>query len=162
MKIIIPVSLQLMQDLIKMPADINYDVNSVFFQEEQHSGSSANYDVEILHSAEVHMEQTVASENLEMTSSLVRNDIMLLALVVQKMDSTINQTNHYPLDKYQETRLCYPVDRDLSNRQPYPPFEPLGPDHLNKSDFFGIAIPFIHMIQTGIRFSFIIICFILF
>ena len=35
------------------------------------------------------MEQTVASENLEMTSSLVRNDITLLALVVQKMDSTI-------------------------------------------------------------------------
>ena len=86
------------------------------------------------------MEQTVASENLEMTSSLVRNDITLLALVVQKMDSTINQTNHYPLDKYQETRLCSPVDRDLSNRQPYPPFEPLGPDRLNKSDFFGIAI----------------------
>ena len=33
------------------------------------------------------MEQTVASENLDMTSSLVRNDITLLALVVQKMDS---------------------------------------------------------------------------
>ena len=46
------------------------------------------------------MEQTVASENLEMTSLLVRNDITLLALVVQKMDSTINQINHYPLDKY--------------------------------------------------------------
>ena len=46
------------------------------------------------------MEQTVASENLEMTSSLVRNDITLLALVVQTMDSTINQINHYPLDKY--------------------------------------------------------------
>ena len=46
------------------------------------------------------MEQTVASENLEMTSSLVRNDIMLLALVFQKMDSTINRINHYPVDKY--------------------------------------------------------------
>ena len=32
MKIIIPVSLQLMQDLIKMPTDINYNVNSVFFR----------------------------------------------------------------------------------------------------------------------------------
>ena len=143
MKIIIPVSLQSMQDLIKMPTDINYNVNSVFFQEEQHSGSSANYDVEILHSAEVHMEQTVASENLEMTSSLVRNDITLLALVVQTMDSTINQINHYPLDKYQGNQLCYPLDRDLSIGQRYPPFEPLGPDRLNKSDFFRIDHSFI-------------------
>ena len=46
------------------------------------------------------MEQTVASENLEITSSLVKNDIMLLALVVQKMDSAINWINHYPADKY--------------------------------------------------------------
>ena len=60
------------------------------------------------------MEQTVASENLEMTSSLVRNDITLLALVVQTMDSTINQINHYPLDKYLGNQLCYPLDRDLS------------------------------------------------
>ena len=45
------------------------------------------------------MEQTVASENLEMTSSLVRNDFTLLALVVQKMDSTINRINHYPVDR---------------------------------------------------------------
>ena len=62
------------------------------------------------------MEQTVASENLDITSSLVRNDIMLLALVVPKVDSTINQINHYPLDKYKETQLCYPLDRDLSGR----------------------------------------------
>ena len=61
------------------------------------------------------MEQTVASENLEMTSSLVRNDITLLALVFQKMDSTINWINHYPLDKYQETQLHNPLDRDLSS-----------------------------------------------
>ena len=60
------------------------------------------------------MEQTVASENLEMTSSLVRNDITLLALVVQTMDSTINQINPYPLDKYLGNQLCYPLDRDLS------------------------------------------------
>lgn len=31
-------------------------------QEEQHSGSSANYDVEIVHSSQVHMEQAVASK----------------------------------------------------------------------------------------------------
>ena len=46
------------------------------------------------------MEQTVASENLDMTSSLVRNDITLLALVVQKLDSAVNRINHYPVDKY--------------------------------------------------------------
>ena len=46
------------------------------------------------------MEQTVASENLDMTSSLVRNDITLLALVVQKLDSAVNRINHYPADKY--------------------------------------------------------------
>ena len=46
------------------------------------------------------MEQTVASENLDITSSLVRNDIMLLSLVVQKLDSAVNQINHYPVDKY--------------------------------------------------------------
>ena len=31
-------------------------------QEEQHSGSSANYDVEIVHSSQVHLEQAVASK----------------------------------------------------------------------------------------------------
>lgn len=36
-------------------------VTGIPMKEEQHSGSSANYDVEILHSAEVHMEQTVAN-----------------------------------------------------------------------------------------------------
>ena len=46
------------------------------------------------------MEQTVASENLDLTSSLVRNDITLLALVVQKLDSAVNRINHYPVDKY--------------------------------------------------------------
>ena len=46
------------------------------------------------------MEQTVASENLDMTSSLVRTDITLLALVVQKLDSAVNWISHYPVDKY--------------------------------------------------------------
>ncbi|XP_078356218.1 integrator complex subunit 13-like, partial [Oculina patagonica] len=36
-------------------------VTGIPMKEEQHSGSSANYDVEIFHSAEVHMEQTVAN-----------------------------------------------------------------------------------------------------
>ena len=44
------------------------------------------------------MEQTVASENLDMTSSLVRSDITLLALVVQKMDSAIQWIEIYRVD----------------------------------------------------------------
>lgn len=36
-------------------------VTGIPMKEEQHSGSSANYDVEILHTAEVHMEQTIAN-----------------------------------------------------------------------------------------------------
>ena len=59
------------------------------------------------------MEQTVASENLEMTSSLVRNDITLLALVVPKMDSTINQINHYPF-----LLCCYIIDSYDTNWHP--------------------------------------------
>ena len=46
------------------------------------------------------MEQTVASENLDMMSSLVSNDITLLALVFQKLDSAVYRINHYPVDKY--------------------------------------------------------------
>ena len=38
----------------------------------------------------------------------------LLAPVVEKMDSTIQWINHYPVDKYLENQLHYPVDRDLS------------------------------------------------
>ena len=37
------------------------------------------------------------------------------ALVVQKMDSAIYRINHYPVHKYKETQLRYPVDRDLSD-----------------------------------------------
>lgn len=36
-------------------------VTGIPMKEEQHSGSSANYDVEIVHPAEVHMEQTIAN-----------------------------------------------------------------------------------------------------
>ena len=46
------------------------------------------------------------------------------------MDSTIHWVNHYPEDKYQQNQLRYSVDRDLSDGQPYPPFEQPGPDLL--------------------------------
>ena len=35
--------------------------------------------------------------------------------VVQKLDGAIHRKNHYPVDKYKENQLRYPVDRDLSN-----------------------------------------------
>ena len=34
------------------------------------------------------------------------------ASIFQKMDSTIHWINHYPVDKYEENQLRYPVDRD--------------------------------------------------
>ena len=50
-----------------------------------------------------------------------------LAPVVQKLDSTINRINHYPMDKYWVNQLRYPMDRDLSGGLRYPPFEQLEP-----------------------------------
>ena len=50
------------------------------------------------------------------------------APVVQTSDSAIHRINHYPADKYQENRLHYPLDRDLSTGQRYPPSEQLGQD----------------------------------
>ena len=37
------------------------------------------------------------------------------ALLVQMLDSAIQQINHYPADKYLGNKLHYPVDRDLSS-----------------------------------------------
>ena len=50
------------------------------------------------------------------------------APVVQTSDSAIHRINHYPVEKYQENRLHYLLDRDLSTGQRYPPSEQLGPD----------------------------------
>ena len=42
--------------------------------------------------------------------------------------NNLTQINHYPVDIYQGNQLLhYPVDRDLSSGQCYPPFEQLGP-----------------------------------
>ena len=39
---------------------------------------------------------------------------IILASVVQKLDSAIHQINHYPTDKYYGNQLHYPLDSDLS------------------------------------------------
>ena len=48
---------------------------------------------------------------------------IVLAPVVQTLDSVIHRINHYPADKYQGNQLCYPLDRLLSCGQRYPTFE---------------------------------------
>ena len=47
--------------------------------------------------------------------------------VIQTLDNVIHQKNYYPSDKYQGNQLLYPLDRDLSGGQRYPPFEKLDP-----------------------------------
>ena len=47
--------------------------------------------------------------------------------VVQRVDSAIQRINHYPLDKYYQSQLSYPVDIDSSSGQCYPPFLQLMP-----------------------------------
>ena len=44
-------------------------------------------------------------EELYSTSSLFTQ-----VPVVQKLDTAIHWINHYPVDKYQGNKLCYPVD----------------------------------------------------
>ena len=39
---------------------------------------------------------------------------ILLAQVVQKLDSAIHRINHYPADRYYGKQLRYPLDSDLS------------------------------------------------
>ena len=38
-----------------------------------------------------------------------------LTLVVQTLDSTMHRINRYPVDKYYENQLCYPLDSDLTS-----------------------------------------------
>ena len=51
-----------------------------------------------------------------------------LAPVVQRADGAIPRINHYPMDKYYQNRLSYPVDGDLSNGQCYSSFKQLVQD----------------------------------
>ena len=48
---------------------------------------------------------------------------IILAPVVQTLDSTIHRINHYPADKYYGNQLRYPLDGDLSGGYRYPTFE---------------------------------------
>ena len=50
-----------------------------------------------------------------------------LAPVVQKVDSAIQQINHYPVDSAIGFPNIYPLDSDLSSGQRYPTFEQPGP-----------------------------------
>ena len=50
--------------------------------------------------------------------------------------------NHYPVDKYQENQLRYPVARELYDGQRYPPFEQLGPEGRQKSTLKFSWCPF--------------------
>ena len=47
------------------------------------------------------------------------------ALVVQTFDSAIHRINRHTVNKYYGNQLLYPLDRDLSFGQRYPPFEQL-------------------------------------
>ena len=68
-----------------------------------------------------------------------------LAPVVQKLDSTIQQINHYPVDKYQGNKLHYSVDRHLFGGQRYPHFEPVNQGQLNLYPVdSAIFISFLH------------------
>ena len=53
--------------------------------------------------------------------------IVVLAPVVQMLDSAIHWINHYPLDNSIGFASVYPLDSDLSGGQRYPAFEQLGP-----------------------------------
>ena len=57
---------------------------------------------------------------------------IVLAPVVQTLDSAIDWINHYPLDNSIGFASAHPLDSDLSAGQRYPSFEQLGPD-LSKS-----------------------------
>ena len=56
--------------------------------------------------------------------------VILLAPVVQTLDSAIHWINHYPLDNSIGFASVYPLDSDLSGGQRYPSFEQLGPGSL--------------------------------
>ena len=58
-------------------------------------------------------------------------------------DSAIHRINPYPVYIYQGNLLRYPVVRDLSGGQRYPPFEQLGPGQKNTDPYLSnFLIPF--------------------
>ena len=51
---------------------------------------------------------------LNNNSSFSHTLLVLLALVVQTLDSAIHRINHYPADSVIDFRNTYPLDSDLS------------------------------------------------
>ena len=52
----------------------------------------------------------------------------VLAPAVRKVDNTIHQINHYPVDHMVCFVNAYPLDSDFSGGQHHPPSKQLGPD----------------------------------
>ena len=61
--------------------------------------------------------------------------LLLLALVVQTLNSTIHWINHYPADSVIYFRNTYWLDSDLSGGQRYPTFEQPGPEGIFRQNF---------------------------
>ena len=68
------------------------------------------------------LEETWADTNLYQRLTRSKTDVISLTaflyhqvLVVQKLDSAIHRINHYPMDKYYENWLRYPLDSNLSS-----------------------------------------------
>ena len=59
--------------------------------------------------------------------------IIVLAQVVQRVNSTIHRINHYLADIVVCFTNTYPLDSDLSGGWRYPAFEQLGPGIFNRS-----------------------------
>ena len=57
-----------------------------------------------------------------------------MAPVVQTLDSAIHRIIHYPADTFYGRQLPYLLDKNLSIRERYPPFQQLGPcDYIRAS-----------------------------
>ena len=87
---------------------------------------------------------------------LVPISFILLAPVVQTLDSAIYRINHYPMDRCQGNQLRYPLDRFLSGGQRYPAFEQPGPDFQHSPPNYSPSKPItppITAISTQLAFS---------
>ena len=57
----------------------------------------------------------------------INDEHLSQAPVAQKLDSAMQRIKRYPVDKYFEIQLRYPLHSNLSSGWHYPPFEQLGP-----------------------------------
>ena len=71
-------------------------------------------------------------------------------MVVQTLNGALHQVNDYPVDKYNEEQLCYPLDRDLSGGWRCPRVEPLGPGHNGPWEFICLCCYLLlHVLPNG-------------